>query len=176
MACNILLPCPCGQKGRSILTGRFPVDASTVRLFSFISGFRATMVPGMRCHVSHTSRIVRSTSQRCLLSEQHSVDGRSRSAPSSTGFHGCLSVRLCRTPTGPPQYCSSCPSSLVAPVAQRKPDVLRSSHGDQHQKFPRQGVEESRASHVHHVMCEAFPLFDRPQCSMPLSLPGDWSH
>ena len=32
VACIIALPCPCGQKGRSISTGRFLVDASTVRI------------------------------------------------------------------------------------------------------------------------------------------------
>ena len=38
---------------------------------------------------SHTARIVRSTSQRSLPSGSQSVDGRSRSAPSSTGFPSC---------------------------------------------------------------------------------------
>ena len=33
VACIIMLPCPCGQNERSISTGRFPVDESTVRLF-----------------------------------------------------------------------------------------------------------------------------------------------
>ena len=64
---------------------------------------------------SHTSPIVRNTSQRCLPSGSQSVDDRSRSASSS----GCLSERLCRAPTEPPegsQHCSSCFSSLVAPV------------------------------------------------------------
>ena len=41
VACIIMLPCPCGQRKRSIPTGRFPVDASTVRMFSFVSGSRA---------------------------------------------------------------------------------------------------------------------------------------
>ena len=120
VACIIMLPCPCGQKGRSISTSRFPVDASTVRLFSFVSGSRATMVRGMRCHrfphISHRSEYIAALPPP---SGSQSVDGRSRSAPSSTLFPGCLSVRLCRAPTGPPensQHCSSCPSSLVAPV------------------------------------------------------------
>ena len=49
VTCVIMFSCPCGQNGRSISTGRFPVDASTVRLFSVVSGSRATMVRG-RCH------------------------------------------------------------------------------------------------------------------------------
>ena len=74
------------------------------------------------------------------------VVNHSSSSPSSTEFPGCFSVRLCRAPTGPPEnseHCSSCPSSLDA----------------------------SRMS-SHHVVSESFPLFDRPQCSMPLSLSG----
>ena len=68
---------------------------------------------------SRTARIVRSTSHFCFPSGSHSVDDRSRSAPSSTGFSGCLSVMLCRAPTEPPedsQHCS-CPSFLIASVA-----------------------------------------------------------
>ena len=82
VACIIMLPGPCGQTGRSISNSRFPVNASTVRLFSFVSGSRATMVKRMRCHrFPH----IRSTSQRCLRSGSQSVDDRNRSPPSSTG-------------------------------------------------------------------------------------------
>ena len=56
-----MLPCPCGQKGPSISTGRFPVDASTVRLLRVVFESRATMVRGMRCHrfpqISHRSLV-----------------------------------------------------------------------------------------------------------------------
>ena len=62
-----MLPCPRGQNGRSISTGRFPVDESTVRLFVVIFESLAIMVKGMRCHRFPQSLIVRSTSPHCSL-------------------------------------------------------------------------------------------------------------
>ena len=119
VACIIMLPCPCGQRG---VRSRPVAFLWTQALCDCSASSLDPVLPWSgECAAtdSRTSRIVRSTSQRCLPSGSQSVDDRSRPAPSSTGFPGCLSVTLCRAPTEPPedsQHCSSCLSSLVAPV------------------------------------------------------------
>ena len=119
VACIIMLPCPCGQKGRSISTGRFPVDASSVRLFSFVSGSRATVVKGMRCHRFPT-RLASFVVHHRVASLLDCIRWMIAVVRFLLhGVPGCLSVRLCPAPTGPPKCslrCSFCSSSLVPPV------------------------------------------------------------
>ena len=177
VACIIMLPCWSGQKGRSISTGRFPVDESAL---CDCSASSSSPVPpwSKKCAAtdSRRSRIVRSFSPRCLPSGSHSVGGRSRFG---AFFHGVLRLplgnALPRTHWASKRFATLL--CLVLRISflsspQSKLDVLWSSHGDQHQNFPAQCVEECRTSHVQHVVCETFPLSDRPLCSMSLRILG----
>ena len=171
-----MLPCPCGQKGRSISTGRFPVDESA--LCDCLASSSSPVPWSKKCAATESSRsrIVRSTWPRCLPSGSHSVGGRSRLAPSSTEFSGCLSSRICHAPTEPPRDSLRCfVLFFVSRCSRRRNASWMSSGrpmGTNIKKFPARCVEESRTSHVQHVVCETFPLSDRPQCSMSLRIPG----
>ena len=152
MACIITLRCPCARKGRSISTGHFPVDASTVRLFSFVSGSRATIVRRVRCNrFPH----IRSTSQRCLHSGSQSVDGRNRSAPSSTGSPVASRSSFAAHPLSLQKVRNIALLVLhlsLLPSSQCKLDVVRSSHGDQHQNS-RDRVSKNAAHRTYTMWC-----------------------
>ena len=115
-----MLPCPCEQRG---VRSR-PVVSLLTRALCDCLASSSNLVPpwSEECAAtgSRKARIVRSTSPRCLPSGSHSVDDRSRSAPSSTEFPGCLSGKALPRTHGFQKgslRCSSCSSSLDAPVA-----------------------------------------------------------
>ena len=93
---------------------------------------------------SHTSRIVRSTSPRCLPSGLHSVDDRSRSVPSPRSSRSPLDKALPRTHSASKMFTTLLFFVLhlsFLPSPQCLLDVLWSSRGDQRQILPSQCVE-----------------------------------